>query len=98
MSQGLQLVSHLGSCTLPRSGSPVPTTLSVELNMTSVKGFSGMACRLQSRLKFLAVQLRRRSSFSGGGHGNPLQCSSLGNPMDRGAWQATVHGVMTEAT
>ena len=29
----------------------------------------------------------------GGGHGNPLQCSCLENPMDRGAWQATVHGV-----
>ena len=28
----------------------------------------------------------------GGGHGNPLQCSCLGNPMDRGAWRATVHG------
>ena len=27
------------------------------------------------------------------GHGNPLQHSSLGNPMDRGAWQATVHRV-----
>ena len=29
----------------------------------------------------------------GGGHGNSLQYSCLGNPMDRGAWQATVHGV-----
>ena len=29
----------------------------------------------------------------GGGHGNPLQYSGLGNPMDRGAWWATVHGV-----
>ena len=29
----------------------------------------------------------------GGGNGNPLQYSCLGNPMDRGAWQATVHGV-----
>ena len=29
----------------------------------------------------------------GGGHGNPLQYTSLENPMDRGAWQATVHGV-----
>ena len=28
----------------------------------------------------------------GGGNDNPLQCSCLGNPMDRGAWQATVHG------
>ena len=29
----------------------------------------------------------------GGGHDNPLQYSCLENPMDRGAWQATVHGV-----
>ena len=27
------------------------------------------------------------------GNGNPLQYSSLENPMDRGAWQATIHGV-----
>jgi len=27
------------------------------------------------------------------GNGNPLQYSFLGNPMDRGAWWATVHGV-----
>ena len=30
---------------------------------------------------------------SGEGNGNPLQYSCLGNPMDRGAWQATVHAV-----
>ena len=29
----------------------------------------------------------------GEGNGNVLQYSCLGNPMDRGAWQATVHGV-----
>ena len=38
----------------------------------------------------------------GGGHGNPLQFSCLDNPMDRGAWWATVHGAaesdMAEAT
>ena len=27
----------------------------------------------------------------GGGHDNPVQYSCLENPMDRGAWQATVH-------
>jgi len=27
-----------------------------------------------------------------GGNGNPLQYSCLGNPMDKGAWWATVHG------
>ena len=29
----------------------------------------------------------------GEGNGNPLQCSCLENPMDRGAWQAVVHGL-----
>ena len=29
----------------------------------------------------------------GEGNGNALQCSCLENPMDRGVWQATVHGV-----
>ena len=29
----------------------------------------------------------------GRGNGNPLQYSCLGNPMDRGAWQAMVHGI-----
>ena len=29
----------------------------------------------------------------GGGYGNPLQYSCLENPMDRGAWWATVHGI-----
>ena len=31
--------------------------------------------------------------FPGGGHGKPLQYSCPGNPMDRRAWWATVHGV-----
>ena len=34
----------------------------------------------------------------GAGHGNPLQYSCLGNPMDRGAWRATVHGVTKSQT
>ena len=34
----------------------------------------------------------------GEGNGNPLQYSCLGNPMDRGAWQATVHGVSKSQT
>ena len=29
----------------------------------------------------------------GGGHGHPLQCSCLENPMDSGAWRAIVRGV-----
>ena len=33
----------------------------------------------------------------GEGHGNPLQYSCLENPMDRGTWRATVHGVTKES-
>ena len=34
----------------------------------------------------------------GDGNDNPLQCSYLENPMDGGAWQATVHGVTKSQT
>ena len=33
----------------------------------------------------------------GEGNNNPLQYSCLGNPMDRGAWRATVHQVTKES-
>ena len=32
------------------------------------------------------------------GDGNPFQCSCLGNPMGRGAWWVTVHGVAKNQT
>ena len=35
---------------------------------------------------------------SGEGNGNPLWYSCLENPMDRGAWRATVHGVAESQT
>ena len=34
----------------------------------------------------------------GGGNGNRLQYSCLENPMDRGAWRATIHGVTKNQT
>ena len=34
----------------------------------------------------------------GGGHGNPIQYSCLENPVDRGAWWATVHRVTQNQT
>ena len=40
-----------------------------------------------------AVLLPGSGRFPAEGSGNPLQYSCLGNPMDRGAWQATVHRV-----
>ena len=34
----------------------------------------------------------------GGGHGNALQCSCLENPVNRGVWRATVHGMAESDT
>ena len=35
--------------------------------------------------------------FTGEGNGKPLQYSCLGDPIDKGAWRATVHGVAKES-
>ena len=40
-----------------------------------------------------AGDIRDLGRLPGGGHGNPLQYSCLENPMNRGAWRATVHEV-----
>ena len=54
-----------------------------------------------------ACQCRRRRGLglipgwgrsSGGWHGNPLQCSCLEDPTDRGAWCVIVHGVARSDT
>ena len=53
--------------------------------------------RLISSRSEIWTQAQGTQGFPGGcleeGNGNPLQYSCLGNPMDRGAWQATIHGV-----
>ena len=54
---------------------------------------------LQARLQLYVnhelpdVKAGFRKGRGGEGNGNPLHYSCLENPMDRGAWQATVHGV-----
>ena len=51
-----------------------------------------------------AGDLRDAGSISGSGkpygegNGSPLQCFYLENPMDRGAWRATVHGAAKSRT
>ena len=61
---------------------------------------------------FLVAQMVKASAYNAGdpgsipglgrstgeGNGNPLQYSCLENPMDRGAWQAIVHGVAKSLT
>ena len=39
-----------------------------------------------------------RNKCTGEGNGNPLQCSCLGNPRDRGAWWAANYGVAQSRT
>ena len=53
-------------------------------------GFPGACSGGDVRDKSLMPGLGRSP---GGGKGNPLQYSCLENPMDRGAWRATVRGV-----
>ena len=45
-----------------------------------------------------AGSVPRSGRSPGGGHGNPLQYSCLENPMDRGAWWATVHKITQNRT
>ena len=47
---------------------------------------------------FIILFWLRQVLVPGGGHGNPLQYSCLENPMDRGAWWATVRGVAKSRT
>ena len=44
------------------------------------------------------TQVPRWGGVPGGGSGNTLRYSCLGNPMDRRAWRATVHGVIKNQT
>ena len=65
-----------------------------------ILGFPGGASGKESacqrrRYKRLRFDIWDRKSPEGG-HGNPLQCSFLENPMGRGAWWATVYMVTKE--
>ena len=63
----------------------------------------GQSCSGGSVIQNLSALIGDSSSISASGkppaerNNNPLQYSCLGNPMDRGAWRATVHGVTKES-
>ena len=63
----------------------------------NMKGFprwlSDKESACQSRRLMNSGSIPGLGRYPGKGNGNPLQHSCLGNPMDRGAWQSTVHGV-----
>ena len=54
---------------------------------------SGKESTCQCRRCKRRGSIPRMGRSPGGGNGNPLQHCCRGNPMDRGAWQATVHGI-----
>ena len=56
-------------------------------------GASGKGPACQFRRLRVTGSIPGSGRSPGRGHGNPLQYSCLGNPVDRGAWWATVHGV-----
>ena len=54
------------------------------------------ACSAEAAGGTVSISESERSP--GEGHGTPLQCSCLENPMQKGAWRATVHGVAKSCT
>ena len=48
-------------------------------------------------IKNLPAKLQASGRAAGVGDSNPLQYSGLEDPMDRGAWRTTVHGVAKES-
>ena len=59
---------------------------------------AAVSCRYQGRFPGGSDlgSLPESGRSPGGGHGYPLQCPCLDNPMDKGAWRATVHRVTKE--
>ena len=50
-------------------------------------------CQWVGKLEFLSHFCSALAYKFGEGNGNPLQCSCLENPRDRGAWWAAIYGV-----
>ena len=84
-------------CKLEKAMAPQSSTLAWKISWTEEPG------RLQSmgsRRVGYTERLHFHFSLSciGEGNGNPLQCSCLENPRDRGAWWAAVYGVTQSLT
>ena len=73
----------------------------IDFNFRKCKIHTGF-CGSEVKAPFCNVgdlgSIPRSGRFPGEGNGNPLQYSCLENPMDRGAWWATVHGVAKSQT
>ena len=72
--------------------------MEVELRLGFPDGSSGKQSACSAGAAGDAGSIPGSGRSPGGGYGNPLQYSCLENPMDRGAWQATVHRVAKSQT
>ena len=89
--------SHIGSAKFKKAMAPHSSTLAWKIPWVEEPG------RLQSMGSIRvghdwATSLSLFTSCIGEGNGNPLQCSCLENPRDRGAWWAAVYGVAQSRT
>ena len=90
MTQGLNL--HLLHCRW------ILLSLNHQLLPTSALGFpDGSAVKNPPAMQEMQVQSLSHGRSPGGGYGNPLQYSCLGNPTDRAAWRVTDHRVAKES-
>ena len=83
--------------------SPDSYVKAIAPTVTIVLGFPGGASDKEPGLPMQKTQSPGSGRSPRGGLGRPLQYSCLENPMDRGSWRSTVHGVTkklntTEAT
>ena len=79
---------------------PPPPPPSSHHTLSASKGASLVAQIIKSlpAIRQTRVPSLGREDSPGEGNGNPLHYSGLENPMDGGAWQATVHGVTRNQT
>ena len=103
----LGLILGLGRCSGEGDDKPLQySCLENPRGQRGLEGCSPWGCRGSATSERLSTRgkepacLCRKYKFnpwvghsSPRGKGHPLQYSCLGNPMDRGAWQATAHGV-----
>ena len=74
----------------------IQNVLSLSQSPSLILSLLSLACI--SELAQVRSTILKCAQSLGEGNGNPLQYSSLGNPRDRGAWQAIVHGVTNSWT